>query len=83
MTILSHGAGICALLRSMDQPITPLELERRNRHLTQDQLAALADVRRGTIARAERRFGINLRAGLRLARALDTQVEALFGEVYP
>lgn len=66
----------------MELPLTPLELERRNRRLTQDELAALADVRRGTIARAEQRRGIQLRAGLRIARALGIQVETLFGAVY-
>ena len=59
----------------MDHPITSL---RTQRHLTRTELAQRADVRRGTVERAESGLGVAVRSALRIARALDTTVEHLF-----
>ena len=59
----------------MDHPITSL---RTQRHLTRTELAPRADVRRGTVERAESGLGVAVRSALRIARALDATVESLF-----
>ena len=59
----------------MDHPITSL---RTQQHLTRTELAQRADVRRGTIERAESGLGVAVRSALRIARALDATVESLF-----
>ena len=59
----------------MDHPIALLRLKR---HLTRTELAQRADVRRGTVERAESGLGVAVRSARRIARALDTTVEHLF-----
>ena len=59
----------------MDHPIALLRLKQ---HLTRTELAQRADVRRGTVERAESGLGVAVRSALRIARALDTTVEHLF-----
>ena len=59
----------------MDHPIAAL---RAKHQYTRTELAQRAAVRRGTIERAESGMGVGVRSALRIARALDTTVEALF-----
>lgn len=59
----------------MDHPIASL---RTKQHLSRTELAQRAEVRRGTIERAESGLGVSVRSALRIARALDVTVESLF-----
>ena len=59
----------------MDHPIVVL---RTRKHLSRTELAQRADVRRGTVERAESGLGVAVRSALRIARALDATVEQLF-----
>ena len=59
----------------MDHPIASL---RTRQHLSRTELAQRAEVRRGTVERAESGMGVGVRSALRIARALDATVEALF-----
>ena len=59
----------------MDHPIAALRIQQ---HLTRTELAQRADVRRGTVERAESGLGVAVRSALRIARALDATVEQLF-----
>ena len=60
----------------MDHPIAVL---RTRQHLSRTELAQRAEVRRGTVERAESGMGVGVRSALRIARALDATVEQLFG----
>ena len=59
----------------MDHPIVALRLAK---NLTRTELAQRADVRRGSVERAESGIGCNVKTALRIARALDATVESLF-----
>ena len=59
----------------MDHPIAVL---RTRQHLSRTELAQRAEVRRGTVERAESGMGVGVRSALRIARALDASVEQLF-----
>ena len=59
----------------MDHPIVS---RRVAQHLSRTELAQRASVRRGTVERAESGMGVGVRSALRIARALDATVEALF-----
>lgn len=59
----------------MDHPIVALRLAK---HLTRTELAQRADVRRGSVERAESGLGCNVKTALRIARVLDATVESLF-----
>ena len=59
----------------MDNPIAVL---RTRQHLSRTELAQRAEVRRGTVERAESGMGVGVRSALRIARALDATVEQLF-----
>lgn len=59
----------------MDHPIVVL---RTRKHLSRTELAQRAEVRRGTVERAESGMGVGVRSALRIARALDASVEQLF-----
>ena len=75
--------GINAIILVMSQR-DRLRAARRTRGLTQQELAALIGVPQSTIGRLEtNRHEPSLRIALRLARALDTTVEHLFGDEDP
>ena len=59
----------------MDHPIAVL---RTRQHLSRTELAQRAEVRRGTVERAESGMGVGVRSALRIARALGGTVEQLF-----
>ena len=59
----------------MDHPIAALRIQQ---HLSRTELAQRAEVRRGTVERAESGMGVGVRSALRIARALGATVEALF-----
>ena len=59
----------------MDHPIVVL---RTRKHLSRTELAQRAEVRRGTVERAESGMGVGVRSALRIARALGGTVEQLF-----
>jgi len=59
----------------MDHPIVALRLAK---HLTRTELATRADVRRGSVERAESGIGCNVVTAMRIALALDATVEQLF-----
>lgn len=59
--------------------MTPLELLRRKKGLTQADLAALAGVDQSTISRCESgRGSATVTNALKIARALDASVEQVF-----
>ena len=59
----------------MDHPIALLRIQH---HLTRTELAQRADVRRGSVERAESGLGCNVVTAMRIALALDATVEQLF-----
>lgn len=75
----------CCILRSecvytgvMEQP-KPLRAAREAAGLDQAELAARAEITQATVSRVERGQVPGATVALRLARALNTTVEALFG----
>jgi transcriptional regulator with XRE-family HTH domain len=65
----------------MDDHDSPVRVARRRAGLDQEQLAERSGVPQGTISRIERGQTPNSGHALRLARALGSTVEELFGHI--